>query len=91
MLLGSHNEETALKFIRDNNLVGKAGYFYTHYEHDSWYVVLYGVYKDKLSALKAAQQLPHYPGTNKPWVRSIASVHEDMQRASPLFSPGNKQ
>ncbi|GMR07318.1 MAG: hypothetical protein BMS9Abin26_0321 [Gammaproteobacteria bacterium] len=84
MLLGSHNEVTALKFIKDNKLQGKAAIFYTYYDHDSWYVVLYGIYPDKASAKRAASKLSRFTNASEPWVRSLASVHTDIARASPM-------
>jgi septal ring-binding cell division protein DamX len=87
MLLGSHSKQAVLDFIRQQQLTGKAGYFQTRRKDAPWYVVIFGIYPDKQAALQAAAKLPAYPGTDKPWVRSIASVHADMKKLSLADTP----
>jgi septal ring-binding cell division protein DamX len=83
MLLGSHTKQAVLNFIHQHQLADKAGFFHTRRNDVPWYVVVSGIYPDKQTALRAAAKLPAYPGTGKPWVRSVASVHADMDRIAP--------
>jgi septal ring-binding cell division protein DamX len=76
-----------VSFIRQHQLANKAGYFQSRRQELPWYVVIFGIYPDKQSALRAAEKLPAYAGTGKPWVRSMASVHADMNKIRPPAAP----
>lgn len=86
MLVGSSNEATLMKYIDTHKLRGKASYFYTHRDHNAWYVLLYDIFPDREHAIAARDQLPEPLRKGKPWVRTLASVHEDIDKARPLTS-----
>ena len=47
----------------------------------SWYVLMYGVYPSRQAALEARDTLPAKGRKNKPWPRSLKSVHASIREA----------
>lgn len=77
-LLGASHEEEANSFIKTHSLQGKAIYYRTQRNGGSWYVVVYGLYKNRSEAQHALQQLPEDLRGSGAWVNSISNVHAGM-------------
>lgn len=80
-LIGSHQESTVLKLIETHRLGKQASYFRTRYKDDDWYVLLYGIYPSRDAALAAIRKLPQPLQAQKPWARTLKSVHQDIRKA----------
>jgi DamX protein len=79
-LLGSRNEKSMADYIRRNRLdEHKAAYYRGHYRGAGWYVLMYGVYPSRQAALEARDTLPAKVRKNKPWPRSLKSVHTSIR------------
>jgi len=79
-LLGSRNEKSMADYIRRNKLEEhKAAYYRGHYRGAAWYVLMYGVYPSKQAALEDRDTLPAKVRKNKPWPRSLKSVHTSIR------------
>lgn len=74
-ILGSFDEQTALKFIRQ---LGdqKFDTYYLETEHKGrpWFVVFYGVFATKAEAQAAIQDAPERIKRQSPWLRSVEGV-----------------
>ncbi|PCJ14773.1 MAG: hypothetical protein COB04_14450 [Gammaproteobacteria bacterium] len=79
-LLGAHNYEAVKSFIDANQTVGDLAQFSTSRQGLRWYVVVYGDFLSREVAVKAIDRIPESFQTLKPWVRSFASVHNDLGR-----------
>ena len=67
-------------YIRRNKLEEhKAAYYRGHYRGAAWYVLMYGVYPSKQAALEDRDTLPAKVRKNKPWPRSLKSVHTSIR------------
>lgn len=78
-LLGSFNKKDAVDFINRNNLQHKAIYYRASFESKPWFVVVYGLYPTEGEAKLALKRLAPQLDRAKPWVKSIAAVHESMK------------
>jgi DamX protein len=79
-LLGSRNEKSMADYIRRNRLdEHKAAYYRGHYRGADWYVLMYGVYPSRQAALEDRDTLPAKVRKNKPWPRSLKSVHTSIR------------
>lgn len=78
-LIGVSNLKTLFTFIEQNHL-SKAIYFQSRLNGKPWYVLLYGKYPSGESAKKAIQTLPKVVQAQKPWVRTLLSVHQSIKR-----------
>ena len=75
-LLGSRQEDSILSYIRQNRLdPQRCAYYRGDYQGGAWFVLMYGVFPDRESALAARTALPARVQKEKPWPRSLASVH----------------
>ncbi|MFV1984488.1 MAG: SPOR domain-containing protein [Thiohalomonadales bacterium] len=79
-LLGTRNESSVKKFVLENNLQGKAIYFNVKRQGKDWFALVYGVYPDKNSALKARSSLSKTLQKAKPWPRNFASIHAELDK-----------
>lgn len=74
-ILGSFEEQTAIKFIRQ---LGDQKYdiYYLETEHKArpWFVVFYGVFATKTEAQAAIKSAPERIKRQNPWLRSVDSV-----------------
>ncbi len=84
-VLGSHNEQTAVKFAiklksqlaqdktNSQNSV-EVYYLKTLYKQKDWYVVIYGVFPDKSAASQALKSAPEVVRKQKPWLRRVDAI-----------------
>ena len=56
--------------------------FYTLYKEKPWYVVIYGRYPDRATAMEAIGNLPSELRARRPWARSISGVQEDIRQGA---------
>ncbi len=72
-LLGSYNETTARRFLKQYS---DAGFFYIQstYKGKAWFVVLDGPYPDKAKANRAVASMPEKIRKMTPWIRSVKGV-----------------
>lgn len=73
-LFGSHERTAAEAFIREHGIDARAAWFQTRYQGRPWYVVVYGPYPDRASAVAAVAGL--HPALRRlgPWPRSLADI-----------------
>lgn len=75
-LLGMRNEQSIVDYIRQNKLdPAKTAYYRGTYRGGDWYVLLYGIFPNRQAALVARTELPGPVQKEKPWPRSLTSVH----------------
>jgi len=75
-MLAFNEEKNVKKFIDDHQLKTKAAYFKEKTKKGVFYKLVYGVYKTKVQADFARQNLPESLKKHGPWLRSIESVHK---------------
>lgn len=80
-LLGAKDEAKVKTFIALHKTAGDFAYFKTRNQNGDWYVVVTGDYASRDQAKAAIAQLPQDLQANKPWPRSLQTVHEDIQKA----------
>lgn len=81
-LLGSRSESSLQSFIARHKLdVDEAAYYRGLHQGTAWYVLIYGSYPDKASALAARDKLPAPIRSGKPWPRSLESVQTAIRDA----------
>ena len=73
-ILGSIYEDTASKYLRDNQLDDNYYYVKSRYQGKDWFVVLHGVYQSKEKARAALAKLPAKIRKSGPWIRSIKGL-----------------
>jgi len=78
-LLGGQTEAGIQRFIRDHKLSGKAVYYRTTRNQRPWYVLVYNSYPDYTSAKAAIATLPASLRKTRPWPRSFAGIHAELQ------------
>ncbi len=78
-LLGGQTEAGILRFIRKHNLSGKVVYYRTIRNSRPWYVLVYNSYPDYASARTAIASLPVSLRKTRPWPRSFAGIHAELQ------------
>ena len=77
-VLGTRSEQTAQHVL---SLYGKQyRYFVKLHQGEPLYVVTYGNFKDRQTALEATPNLPAQLQTGPPWARSFASVQQEIQQ-----------
>lgn len=79
-LLGTRTESSVKKFVLQHKLQGKAIYFNVKRHGKNWYSLVYGVYPDKGSAIKARTTLSRSLQKAKPWPRNFASIHAELDK-----------
>jgi hypothetical protein len=75
-IMGSNNRNDLTRLLREYHLDSQARGFQTHHLDQNWYILVYGVYKNSQDAANAVAQLPSGIQQLKPWVRSVASIHD---------------
>ncbi len=73
-LLGSHSLKPINKYIKQHQLAGEAMIYKTRRDNKDWYVLFYGSFDNAADAQQTINHLPASAKTNKPWVRSFASI-----------------
>ncbi len=79
-LLGTRTESSVKKFVLLHKLQGKAIYFNVKRQGKDWFALVYGVYPDKGSAIKARTSLSSSLQKAKPWPRNFASIHAELDK-----------
>jgi DamX protein len=83
-LLGSRNQKSVVRFIEEHNLdPSKTAYYQGSFKDSEWFVLLYGLYPSREAAIEASQALPAALRKNKPWPRSLESVHSAIRELAP--------
>jgi DamX protein len=79
-LVGSRKEASIAGYIRRHKLdERKTAYYRGQYQGAAWYVLMYGVYPTKKAALEGRDTLPARIRKEKPWPRSLESVHASIR------------
>jgi DamX protein len=78
-LVGTRNAAAAGKFVDDHKLGSNGAWFVTSHKNKPWFVVVYGMYPDKVSARAAIKTLPEALRAGSPWPRSVANVVESAR------------
>lgn len=83
-VLGVHNEEFILDFIKRYQLLQKksVAYYKTNYRGKQWYPLLYGVYPTKSEAAEAIKELPDKVQKSIPWIRKVSAVQKEVRLAA---------
>ncbi len=68
------------KYIDDNALAGKAGYYKSRRGGEDWYALVYGSYGSAAEAQAAIADLPQDLRKWSPWVRKFADIQRIMER-----------
>ncbi len=75
-LLGARSQQSIIDYVRQNKLSPEqTAYYRGNYKGGEWYVLVYGVYPSRQAALDARADLPARVRKEKPWPRTLASVH----------------
>jgi DamX protein len=77
-LLGTRNEDSVGRFVRDHELEGELAYFRRLHEGADWFTLLYGSFPSRAAAEAAVAGLPSPIRTAKPWPRTFASVQAQL-------------
>ncbi|MCW5588957.1 MAG: AAA family ATPase [Legionellales bacterium] len=77
-LVGLRNLDKLKRYSQRAGLKN-AKYFVTHHAGGDWYVLVYGTYPTRAAAERAIKTLPQVVRQQKPWIRSMASVHEAIK------------
>jgi DamX protein len=80
-LLGTHNQQTVKDFIRDQGGIDTFGYFQAAHNGRPWFVVVYGLYRNRSEAIAGAESLPSDLRALNPWARSARGIQEDIRKA----------
>ncbi len=83
-LLGVRKSESAQAFKeRLAKQVGddQISVYETRYKSAPWYVVVYGPFDDRQAATNAVKQLPKDMQKQRPWVRQLSKIQEDIRKA----------
>ena len=73
-VLGSRNEQTAIKYIESERSLEELVYIESLYKEKPWFVVVLGVYPDKTAAKVKMNKLPSSVKKQKPWIRSLKGL-----------------
>jgi hypothetical protein len=79
-LLATRNEILLLQLLAENHPGGLVAYYKDHIKARDWYILLYGKFSTRQTALDAIGSLPKEYQGNHPWPRSLASVQAILLR-----------
>jgi len=84
-LLGVRKPKSAQSFM--NRLTKQIGseqvsVYETRYKSAPWYVVVYGPFDDRNSAQQAVKKLPLEMQRQRPWVRQLSKIQEDIRKVN---------
>jgi len=86
-LLGDTDKKYLLNFIHRYQIQSKSVLYKTVGQKKNWYVVFYGLYKDRETAKAAVSKLPSGIKSNGPWPRNIGKIQQEAlgkSNASPV-------
>ncbi|MCW8888414.1 MAG: AAA family ATPase [Gammaproteobacteria bacterium] len=69
-------------FVNDSLKLGTTAVLESKRDSKPWFILLHGSYKTRDEARKRIRALPQKLKTANPWVRSFASVHDELSRAN---------
>jgi DamX protein len=80
-IMGVHNEEFMLSFIKKNQLLKQnvIAYYQSTFQSKAWYQLLYGIYHTRKDAQLAITKLPENTLKAKPWIRSISTIQNAIR------------
>ncbi len=83
-IMGVHNEELLLDFIRKNQLLKqyKIAYYESTFENQQWYQLLDGIYPTRQEAESAVAKLPENIRRTGPWIRRLSSIQKVIRERS---------
>ncbi|NVK72781.1 MAG: AAA family ATPase [Oceanospirillaceae bacterium] len=80
-LLGTYSKGAVKDFIRGQGGVDAFGYFKSKHNGKDWFVVVYGLYRNRSEAIAAAETLPKDIRDLNPWARSARGIQDDIKKA----------
>lgn len=78
-LIGAHEQNTLMQFLQEQS-TNKMAAFSTYNAGKPWYVLVYGDYPDRAAAAADISKLSADIKSQRPWPRSIASIHKDIKK-----------
>jgi len=79
-LLGSRNAKAVTGYIRQHHLdIQQTAIYKGMYKGTEWYVLLYGIYPSRQAAVDARTALPAVIRRDKPWARTLKTVHSAIR------------
>ena len=78
-LMGNHNEGVIRNFIASHHLEGKASYYYSTFQHEKWFMLVYGHYKTVQEAHEAIAQLPPELRKMQPWIKPNRDIKAEIK------------
>jgi len=79
-LLGSWKPKAITGYIQQHHLdIQQSAVFKGMYKGAEWYVLLYGIYPSRQAAIDARDALPAAIRSDKPWARTLKTVHSAIQ------------
>ncbi len=78
-LLGTVEERRIQEFSRQHQGLLQIIYFETRYKDKPWFVAVVGPYSDRNAAVAGIRDLPQALQRQKPWARSLQSIHQDIR------------
>ena len=78
-ILGAREPQTLLKFARQHKLGDDSAWYETELSDKPWYIIVHRFYTDKNIARTSIARLPTNLQTAKPWVKSMASIHQAIK------------
>lgn len=79
-LLGTYNLDTVKDFIKSQGSISVFSYFKSKHNGRDWYVVVYGMYRNRSEAIAAVESLPRDLQNLNPWARSARSIQQDIKK-----------
>lgn len=79
-LLGAYTLSAVQEFIREQGSLNDFAYFKTEHNNRDWYVVVYGLYRNRGSAIAAIEELPKDLQALTPWARTVRSIQQDIRK-----------
>lgn len=78
-LVAGNDAETIRRFISEHKLQEQLALYQTTRNGKPWYVLLYGLYPDKPTAVGVRDRLPTALRSAKPWVRELGGIQSTLQ------------
>ncbi|MCX7121179.1 MAG: SPOR domain-containing protein [Gammaproteobacteria bacterium] len=78
-LMGSEKLNDVKSFAAENHLGAAVAYFETQLNNKPWYMLTYGQYSSEKQAEMALASLPHAAQSYHPWVKSLATVQQEVR------------
>jgi len=79
-LIAGYQYETLTNYIKKHKLPkSKLAYYRSQNKGKHWHSLIYGIYPDYQRAKSAAKKLRKKLGKNKPWIRKLKSIQNDIK------------